>query len=116
MVAVLDYCIATQLTDDGRVVVSTGANGFQVTMSLDASGLTPRSLYQEDADPTTSDTERAARRAINTSLRKAYTGYRFDAVGQLSRREMSVVMLTSCIVAGDAFAIRLWNPDRPGRP
>lgn len=82
---------------------------------IGASGLTPRSLYQEDEIPTTTDAERATRRSINSSLRRAYSGYRFDAVGQLSRREMSVVMLTSCIVAGDAFAIRLWQPDRPGR-
>lgn len=47
MVAVLDYCIATQLTDDGRVVVSTGANGFQTTMSLDQARAL-RSYYREE--------------------------------------------------------------------
>jgi lambda family phage portal protein len=82
---------------------------------LGASGLVPRSLYQADASPSTSEAERAARRAINLSLKRAYTGTRFDAVGQLAKRDMSFVALASCVVAGDAFAIRQWKPNRPGR-
>jgi capsid protein len=55
------------------------------------------------------------RRSVDTSLKRATTGTRFDAEGQLSRRDMTNVQAAHCILTGDAFSIRKFLPGRPGR-
>jgi hypothetical protein len=47
MVDILDYAIASGIADDGRVVVSSGANGFQVTMSYEQAQRM-RAYYKEE--------------------------------------------------------------------
>jgi capsid protein len=102
------------------------ARAMGVTMlegTLGANGLVPRSVYTTEAnrdaigddapDADALQAMRSTRVAIDRSLRKSYRGTRFDAAGQLSKREMSMVMLVSMMVAGDGFAIRQWKPNRP---
>ena len=87
-------------------------------------GLTPRSLFNRDVGLTaaTDPTQVAAlvaangmRSQVEKSLRSAYQGKRFDAVGQYTKRDMTEIMLVSCVVAGDAWSVRQWKPNRPGR-
>lgn len=92
---------------------------------LGATGLVARSIFRTDAglelaatDPDQQlilDDIRGKRVAIEQSLRSAYTGTRFDAMGQQTRKQMSSTMLLCCYIAGNAFAIRQWKPNRAGR-
>lgn len=108
------------------------ANAYAVAMTktmvevtLGPTGLLPRSLFRgaTQLDPSTdpdvvNETAKdviSQRSKIEKSLRYAWRGTRFDAIGALTKREMSEVMFLSCMVAGDAFAIRQWKPNRPGK-
>lgn len=84
-----------------------------VGMVLGPEGLPFRSLYSEDDKPETSEREADVRRQVEALIRKATLRRRFDASGQLTRREMSAAMLVARIVHGDAFAVRVFKPDRP---
>ena len=83
--------------------------------ALGPKGLTPKSLYQEDVSPDTSDHEQKVRDLINAELESAFAGTCFDAGGQMTKREMSLVILTSMIADGDGFSNWCWRPLRPGR-
>lgn len=103
-----------------RALVTTMVEGV-----LGANGLEPRSIFRTDAglelqatDPNQQsilDGIRQSRVQIERSLRCAYSGLRFDAAGQLSRKQMSEVMLVCALVAGDGIAIKQWKNARPGR-
>lgn len=80
---------------------------------LGPEGLPFRSLYAVDDASDTTDDEKATRREIEGVIRRATLRKRFDAGGQMTRREMSAAMLVSRIVHGDAFAVRVFKPDRP---
>jgi capsid protein len=103
-----------------RALVRTMVEG-----TIGPNGLRPRSIFRGTMglDPVNAGVEataeaagiQATRAAIEKSLRNAWRGRRFDATGQMTKRDMSEQMLVSCIVSGDAFAIRQWKPNRPGR-
>lgn len=84
-----------------------------VGMIIGPEELRVRSLFAVDDEADTTEAERGARRDIESVIRRATLRRRFDAGGQLTRREMSATMLVNRIVHGDAFAIRLFKPDRP---
>lgn len=102
-----------------RAMVKTMVEGV-----LGAKGVTPRSIYRGDTGIAMSKegqqdakllAVRKKREAIERSLEHAWIGRRFDAQGSLTKREMSETMLISCMVSGNAWAIRQWKPNRPGR-
>lgn len=80
-----------------------------------SNGLTYHSTWSEDDEPDTNDAERALRRTIDRSIERATTGTRFDADGQLSRRDMSLMVAAHTIITGDCWSFRQWLPNRPGR-
>lgn len=102
----------------GRAVIRS-----LVELALGPHGLIPRSMFRGDVAYDDSDPNqvqaladvRRSRSAIEKSLRYAWRDTRFDATGTLTKYGMSAVMLLSCICAGDAWAIRQWKPNRPGR-
>ncbi len=76
-------------------------------------GLRRRSLASLTDDSKTSDAERTLRRAIEAAL-DCCRGRSWDAAGLLTRKEMSLALDWLATVIGDAFAIRVFAPTRPG--
>lgn len=103
-----------------RAMVETMTSGV-----LGSMGLMPRSQWKsptlqtmvdENGEPTAAQRKVHGRRAqIDDIITAAYQGTRFDAGGQLSRRDMDEVELLSMIACGDAISVRCWRPRRPGR-
>jgi lambda family phage portal protein len=80
---------------------------------LGPAGLVPRSLFQADEDPDTSDEERQVRRQIEACIRRATMRRRFDAGGTLTFREMCAAMIRGRFVGGNSWAVRVFKPGRP---
>lgn len=78
-----------------------------------ACGLRPRSLYQADDAAPVTEVERATRRQINASWRRASARKRLHAGGQFTRRQLGAQLLLHKIASGDGFAVRVWSPERP---
>ena len=94
--------------------------------TLGSMGVKPRSAWQPknrvpmkvdaNGEPTPAQRKVHVKRGqIDDIIDAAYDGTRFDAAGQLSRRDMDEVELISMIACGDAIAVRCWRPQRPGR-
>ncbi len=91
-----------------RALVETVVAG-----ALGPCGLEYQSLYQADDEDDTSDAEQAVRRQIDAYVGRAQANCRLDAAGHLQARDMRAALIVSRRIAGDGFAIRLWNPGRP---
>jgi capsid protein len=78
-----------------------------------AQGLRFRSTYQLDDNASSSVREREIQRRINARLAMTFEGFNLDAGGQLTRVQSEKLLDASKVVAGDGFAVRCWNPDRP---
>lgn len=78
-------------------------------------GLKWKCLYYESDDGKTTPAEKAVRIKAQKAIERATMGTRFDASGQLTRNEMSKVMLAHTVMTGDSWSIKQWMPKRPGR-
>lgn len=76
-------------------------------------GLRRRSLASFSLDRHTSEEERALRRGIEAAI-DCCRGRDWDAAGLMTRKEMSYALDWLATVMGDAFAVRVWAPGRPG--
>lgn len=76
-------------------------------------GLTFRSLYSEDRDDETSEAESTIRKDIENVVRRYNRGMQVDASGLMSRTEFEKALDSLATVAGEGFAVRSWQPDRP---
>lgn len=77
-------------------------------------GMVLRSTYSEKDGIATSTNERDQRRNIEGAIRRASSGTAQDAGGILSTLEFDRAMDWIATVMGDAWAIWLWKPGRPG--
>lgn len=84
--------------------------------TLGPNGLRFRSHYQIDDDDKVSDAELADRRAIENAWHESVDGTRFDAGAQLSHRDILEVLLVQHYTTGDGIGLRVWKPNRGGRP
>jgi lambda family phage portal protein len=78
-------------------------------------GLQYRSAYQADDSDDLTPQEQAVRKAVQKGIRRGTRDTSFDAGGQLSRPNMSKVVLASTITNGIGVSVRCWKPTRPGR-
>lgn len=78
-------------------------------------GLIYRSAYQADDEAELTPEELAIRKAVERGIRRGTRDTSFDAGGQLSRPNMSKVVLASTIMNGIGVSVRCWKPIRPGR-
>lgn len=76
-------------------------------------GLIFRSLYSEDEDNETSDTESALRRKIEDVVLRYREGTNADASGQQTALGLSRAVETAAMLSGDGVMVRKWLPDRP---
>jgi capsid protein len=83
--------------------------------TLGEHGLLFRSDFARDLAQDTDTAEEANRRRINDSVERATRGVRFDAAGQRSWRGLLETTLSSSLLTGDGFAVRVVKPNRPGR-
>jgi capsid protein len=79
-------------------------------------GLSLRSAYSENSKTRASDAERQRRRDIEGLIFRASAGTSLDAKGELTWLEFDRQMDWIATVMGDAWAVYLWKPGRPGNP
>ena len=84
-----------------------------VDLTIGAEGLTPKSQYQDDIRPETTEAEQVTRDAIDSSFRSNLARTRLDAGGILTYPEMSEAVFRSCKIAGMGYSVRVWRPNRP---
>jgi lambda family phage portal protein len=84
-----------------------------VDLTIGAEGLTPKSQYQDDIRPETTEAEQLTRDAIDSSFRSNLARTRLDAGGILTYPEMSEAVFRSCKIAGMGYSVRVWRPNRP---
>lgn len=84
-----------------------------VDLTIGPDGLMPKSQYQEDNAPETTEREQSTRDAIDGSFKRNLARYRLDAGGILTYPEMSEAVFRSCKVAGMGYSVRVWRPNRP---
>jgi lambda family phage portal protein len=84
-----------------------------VDLTIGAEGLTPKSQYQDDIRPETTEAEQLTRDAIDNSFRTNLARTRLDAGGILTYPEMSEAVFRSCKIAGMGYSVRVWRPNRP---
>ena len=77
-------------------------------------GLRLRSLYQADGSEAVSDEEIKVRQAIEAEIHDASCGAQLDASGIYTRLEFERALDELATVSGEAFAIRMFLPNRPG--
>jgi hypothetical protein len=77
-------------------------------------GMCLRSTYAEKGGISTSTNERDQRRNIEAAIRRGSAGTSQDAGGILSTVEFDKAMDWIATVMGDAWAVWLWKPGRPG--
>lgn len=82
---------------------------------LGEAGLTWQSLYASDDAPDTDAAETSFRDQMTASVRRATAWTRFDADGHRTWRELLQVTLATCLHTGNALAVRVAKPIRPGR-
>jgi capsid protein len=78
-------------------------------------GLQYRSAYQQDDESALTPQEKKIRKAVERGIHRATRGTAFDAGGQLSRANMSKVVLASTIMDGIGVSVYCYKPFRPGR-
>jgi capsid protein len=84
-----------------------------VDLTIGAEGLFPKSQYQEDDAPETTEAEQIVRDSIDSSFKRNLARTRLDAGGILTYPEMSEAVMRSCKVTGMGYSVRVWRPDRP---
>lgn len=77
-------------------------------------GLKFRSLVELDGDGGTSVDETLLRHRIDELIEEASAGRQIDAQGLCTRRELESQLSELAAVTGEAFAIRCFQPGRPG--
>jgi capsid protein len=77
-------------------------------------GMRLRSTYSETGGSTTSTSERKSRREIEAFIARASCSTHLDAGGELTTADIDTQMDWIATVMGDAWAVWVWKPGRPG--
>lgn len=84
-----------------------------VDLTIGPDGLFPKSQYQEDEAPETTEAEQQVRDGIDGSFKRNLARYRLDASGILTYPEMSEAIFRCCKVTGMGYSVRVFRPNRP---
>ena len=84
-----------------------------VDLTIGPDGLFPKSQYQEDDAPETTEAEQQVRDSIDGGFKRNLARYRLDAGGILTYPEMSEAIFRCCKVTGMGYSVRVWRPNRP---
>lgn len=114
-------------TQDGQIISNRGQWAYDndpichaivetlLAGTVGPMGLQYRSEYQSDDSEDLTPQEQQVRKAVQRGIRRGTRDTSFDAGGQLSRPNMSKVVLASTITNGIGVSVRCWKPNRPGR-
>jgi hypothetical protein len=88
------------------------AIAFCLMSQILGDGLWFRSTWGGDLPQT--DAVRLQRRRINRAVAEGSAGTRLDAGNMLTRPDLEAQLLLAGFFGGNGWAVRTWNPDRPG--